>query len=62
MLGLFGLPHLADVVAAYHEAAPLAAGWRERTGLHQLHPLLVHAILFGGSYGSRAGQVAGRYI
>lgn len=58
MLQLFGCPHLDRVLASYHEAWPLADGWRERTGLHQLHPVLVHAVLFGGSYGSRAGQLA----
>jgi fructosamine-3-kinase len=26
--------------------------------LHQLHPLLVHAVLFGGTYGSRATAAA----
>ena len=30
-------------------------------GLHQLHPLLVHAVLFGGGYGARAVALAGRY-
>ncbi len=35
---------------AYHEAWPLAPGWRERTPLYQLYPLLVHVVLFGGSY------------
>jgi fructosamine-3-kinase len=29
---------------------PLAAGWRDRIPLHQLHPLLVHACLFGAPY------------
>lgn len=58
MLDLFGLPHLDRVIAAYHEAAPLADGWRERTALHQLHPVLVHAVLFGGSYGAQAGRLA----
>ena len=58
MLDLFGLPHLARVLAAYDEAAPLADGWRERVGLHQLHPLLVHAVLFGAAYGVRAETVA----
>lgn len=54
MLALFGCPHLDVVLAAYDEAAPLAAGWRERVGLHQLFPLLVHAALFGGGYGDAA--------
>jgi fructosamine-3-kinase len=61
MLALFGLPHLERVLAAYDEAAPLAPGWRDRVGLHQLHPLLVHAVLFGGDYGARAGELARRY-
>jgi fructosamine-3-kinase len=58
MLALFGAPHLSRLLAAYDEAAPLADGWRQRVPLHQLHPLLVHAMLFGGSYGSRAGSAA----
>jgi fructosamine-3-kinase len=36
--------------AAYAEAFPLAAGWAERVALHQLAPLVVHAIKFGGGY------------
>ena len=60
MLALFGLPQLDRVVAAYHEAWPLADGWRERIPLHQLHPLLVHAVLFGGGYGAQAVAAARR--
>lgn len=37
-------------VRAYDEVFPLAAGWRERLPLHQLAPLAVHAIKFGGGY------------
>lgn len=58
MLGLFGAPYLDRVIGAYEEVYPLAEGWRERAGLHQLHPLLVHAGHFGGGYGARAGRVA----
>jgi fructosamine-3-kinase len=61
MLGLFGAPHLERVLAAYDEAAPLADGWPERVLLHQVHPLLVHAVLFGGSYGAQAVRAAARY-
>ena len=61
MLHLFGLTHLPRVMAAYDEAHPLADGWEERLGVHQLFPLLVHACMFGGGYGARAGAVAGRY-
>jgi len=61
MLDLFGTPHLDRVVAAYAEITPLADGWRDRIGLHQLHPLLAHAVMFGGGYGARATAVARRY-
>jgi fructosamine-3-kinase len=36
--------------AAYAEVAPLTPGWRERIALHQIAPLVVHAIKFGGGY------------
>ena len=51
MLRLFGAPS-ERVFAAYDEAAPLADGHDERVALWQLFPLLVHAALFGGSYGA----------
>lgn len=50
MLALFGAPHLDEVLAGYDAAWPLAPGWRERVPLHQLYPLAVHAVLFGGGY------------
>jgi fructosamine-3-kinase len=50
MLALFGAPYLDRILAAYQDVAPLAAGWRARVPLHQLHPLLVHACLFGAAY------------
>ncbi len=50
MLALFGAPDLDRILAGYNDTAPLAAGWRDRIPLHQLHPLLVHACLFGASY------------
>lgn len=58
MLALFGLPHLHRVLDAYQEERPLAAGWQERVPLHYLFPLLVHAAMFGGQYGQRAGAIA----
>ncbi|HET6626264.1 MAG TPA: fructosamine kinase family protein [Nocardioidaceae bacterium] len=58
MLSLFGLPQLQRMLDAYAEAAPPADGWEERAGLHQLYPLLVHACMFGGGYGDRAGAAA----
>lgn len=60
MLTLFGLPQQARVLAAYAEEFPLADGWEERQPLHQLFPLLVHAALFGGRYGTLAGDAARR--
>jgi len=60
MLALFGLPHLQRLVDAYQDEHPLADGWEERQPLHQLFPLLVHAALFGGHYGQRAGEAAAR--
>jgi fructosamine-3-kinase len=62
MLALFGLPQLDEVLLAYAATSPLPFGWRQRVGLHQLHPLLVHAVLFGPSYGAQAGQIARRYV
>jgi fructosamine-3-kinase len=50
MLALFGLPYLDRMLAAYHEVRPLAVGWRRRQPLLQLHPLLVHVVLFGRTY------------
>lgn len=58
MLHLFGCPHLGSVLGAYEEVAPLAEGWAERVGLHQLFPLLVHTVLFGRSYAGQAVAVA----
>jgi fructosamine-3-kinase len=60
MLRLFGVPS-ERIFAAYDEANPLAAGHAERVPLWQLLPLLVHAVLFGGSYGRAAGDAARRY-
>jgi fructosamine-3-kinase len=60
MLRLFGAPS-SRVFAAYGEVAPLAGGWEERVELWQLLPLLVHAVLFGGSYRAAAERVAGYY-
>lgn len=52
MLALFGGVSPA-LVGAYHEAYPLADGWRERVPLWQLYPIAAHAALFGGGYGTQ---------
>ena len=61
MLALFGTEHLERVLSAYAETARSAAGWRGLIGLHQLHPLLVHAVTHGPSYGRSAQKVAAEY-
>jgi fructosamine-3-kinase len=43
---------------SYEAVAPLAAGWRDRVPLHQLHPLLVHVCLFGAAYRAAALDAA----
>ena len=60
MLRLFGSPG-PRFLAAYEEVAPLAPGHEERVALYQLFPLLVHAVLFGGGYGSSVESAARRY-
>ena len=47
--------------AAYDEVFPLADGWPERVALHQIAPLVVHAIKFGGGYVHAATEAIERY-
>ncbi|MFF4586371.1 fructosamine kinase family protein [Streptomyces sp. NPDC001388] len=58
MLALFGCPCLEQVIEGYEQVAPLADGWAARVGVHQLFPLLVHAVLFGRPYAEQALAVA----
>jgi fructosamine-3-kinase len=60
MLRLFGAPS-QRVFSAYEELAPLADGSQQRVELYQLLPLLVHALLFGGSYRAAAERIARHY-
>lgn len=63
MLALFGAPHLPSILTAYAATSShLPEGWQELIPLHQLHPLLVHAELFGGSYGAQAADAAMRVL
>ena len=49
MMRLFGgFGH--ECFDAYHDEFPLADGWERRVPVHQLAPLIVHAIKFGGAY------------
>jgi fructosamine-3-kinase len=49
MMRLFG-GFGEEAFRAYDEVFPLADGWEQRVRLHQLAPLVVHAIKFGGGY------------
>ena len=60
MMHLFG-GFGAATFAAYDEVAPPLPGRDDRVALHQLVPLLVHACLFGGSYGAEVDRIARRY-
>jgi fructosamine-3-kinase len=63
MLDLSGAPYLERILAAYESASSwLPPRWRRLIGLHQLHPLLVHAAIFGGPYGARAVAAARHYL
>lgn len=42
---------LAEIRSGYESVHPLPAGWLELTPVHQLHPLAVHAVSHGPSYG-----------
>lgn len=61
MLALFG-GLSPRVVAAYEARAPLASDWRARTRLWQVYPLLVHTVLFRGSYVDAAEAAMRAYL
>jgi fructosamine-3-kinase len=46
---------------AYQESRPQADGWADRVSLHQIAPLVVHAVKFGGSYVGAAQAAIQRY-
>ena len=48
--------------AAYEQDFPLGRGWRDRVALHQLAPLVVHAIKFGGSYPAAVEAALAGYV
>jgi fructosamine-3-kinase len=62
MLTLFGDGWVPRLLDAYAEVNPPADGWRERQRLHQVHPLLVHAVLFDGGYLAAALSAASAYL
>lgn len=60
MMRLFG-GFGAAAFGAYADVAPLAEGWEQRVLLHQLAPLIVHAIKFGGHYIAAASDAIAHY-
>jgi fructosamine-3-kinase len=60
MMRLFG-GFGPECFAAYAEVDPLAPGWEDRVTLHQIAPLVVHAIKFGGGYVTAAIQAIERH-
>jgi fructosamine-3-kinase len=60
MMRLFG-GFGRECFAAYAETRPLADGWEARVPLHQIAPLVVHAIKFGGGYVEAATRAIAQY-
>ena len=61
MMRLFG-GYSQACFDAYQEAFSLQADWRERIALHQLAPLIVHAIKFGDAYVGPTREALGQYV
>lgn len=62
MLLLFPPSCLTDILLGYRNTRPLAADWEQRIPLHQILPLLVHAVMFGSSYGSQVEREIQRVL
>jgi fructosamine-3-kinase len=60
MMRLFG-GFGAACFATYYDVHPLADGWQDRVALHQIAPLVVHAIKFGGGYVPSAAAAIDQY-
>lgn len=58
MLLLFGGGREERVIGAYRDVGELPGGWRDLVPLHQLHPVMMHAVLFGGGYVGQAEGIA----
>lgn len=61
MMRLFG-GFGPNVFAAYAETHPLVAEWQDRVALHQLAPLVIHAVKFGGSYPASVERALSGYV
>jgi fructosamine-3-kinase len=60
MMRLFG-GFGAVCFEAYEDEFPLADGWEARVALHQIAPLVVHAVKFGGGYVAAAERAIAQY-
>lgn len=60
MMRLFG-GFGGECFVAYEEAHPVGSGWEERVALHQIAPLVVHAVKFGGGYVGAAEAAIARF-
>lgn len=60
MMQLFG-GYSASCFEAYAEMGNLSDEWQSRISLHQLAPLTVHAIKFGGSYRDATRHAVAQY-
>ena len=61
MMQLFG-GFSPAVWKAYQEEYPLPEGWQKRIPLYQLYHILNHHLLFGGSYGQQALEIAKAFV
>ena len=61
MMRLFG-GFGTEAFDSYVDVHPLADGWFDRVELHQIAPLVVHAIKFGGGYVAAAARAIDRYV
>jgi fructosamine-3-kinase len=50
-----------DFYQAYHNANPLQPGFETRKDIFQLYPLLVHLLLFGGTYHQSVKSILQKY-
>ena len=60
MMRLFG-GFAGECFDAYADVYPLEPGWEGRVALHQIAPLVVHAIKFGGGYVRAATAAIAQY-
>ncbi len=61
MMRLFG-GYGKECFNTYQEIYPLQNDWESRVALHQLAPLIVHAIKFGGSYAAATESAISNYV